>query len=195
MGRQSLLWANRFSTVWRILYSILLEGTLSLVAVPPGWEALLRQQGTDLVAVVPLVSQPYARFGKIPQQHVGTGAVAALPFTEVKADRASFPVPYPMELAGQDLWCDPSTEVQRPLFEPGGGATYFGIGGIHHQHLFWRYISLWPCASFRLCGSGIGPTQRRAAGIHSSPTSCGNGCRGLCRVHQPLKHPRPSARP
>lgn len=32
----------------------------------------------------------------------------------------------------------PSIEGQRPLVETAGGATCFDIGGIQHQHLFWR---------------------------------------------------------
>ena len=75
-----------------------------LVAVPSRWDAgrdaLLQQQGTDLVTVIPLISNQDPRLWKILQQQVSTGAVTALPFAEVKADRPSFAVADHMQLAG-----------------------------------------------------------------------------------------------
>ena len=75
-----------------------------LVTVPSGWaagrDALLQQQGTDLVAVIPLVCNQYPRLWKILQQDISSGEVAALPFAEVKADRSSFAVAHHRSLDG-----------------------------------------------------------------------------------------------
>ena len=91
-----------------------------LVAVPSGRnagsDALLQQHGANLVAVVPFVSNQYARLWKIPQQEVGTGEVTALPFAEVKADRPSFPVAHHMQLAGQPPLVRPINRGSVPPF-------------------------------------------------------------------------------
>ena len=124
----------------------------SLVAVPSGrdagWDALLPQPGADLVAVVSLQSIPSPLEDPVGgHQH---RCVAALPFPEEKADRASFTVAHHRPLAAQSpARCGQSIEGQRPLVEAGGGAAMgFDIGGIQHQHLFWC------CTGFCLCVGG-----------------------------------------
>ena len=72
---------NRFSTLWRFLYSLLLEGSLLLLSY--------------------FVSNQHACLWKIPQQDLSTGEVAAWPFAEEKADRSSFPVAHHRSLAGE----------------------------------------------------------------------------------------------
>ena len=150
MGRQSLGLANRFSTVWPVLSSLLRQSMGCLA--PIAWYGpCCCHHPCRPSRLLP---------GEVPQQHISTSEVAALPLTQVKPYKTLFLVPYHRSFAGRSpLGVTDQSRGSAPLVEAGCHTMGFDIGCIHHQYPCLCAVGLCQLAEEQLEYTVVGPAS------------------------------------